>query len=75
MVSKSTSKEEYVFDALEGPVICEQTTPCPHEQTKETLWELSLPLGDDPFEQDSTVDLLNGFDSLCLKTEQKINSY
>ncbi|KAH6931412.1 hypothetical protein HPB50_024380 [Hyalomma asiaticum] len=58
LLTKDNCKEEYVFDALEVPTICEQIIPCPDEQVKETLRELSLPLSDDSIEQDATIDVL-----------------
>ncbi|KAH6937078.1 hypothetical protein HPB50_025514 [Hyalomma asiaticum] len=74
---KNNCKEEYVFDALEVPTICEQVIPCPDEQVKETLRELSLPLGDDSIEQDATIDVLIGSDQFweCLTRRiKKLNS-
>ncbi|KAH6948869.1 hypothetical protein HPB50_026620 [Hyalomma asiaticum] len=55
----------------------EQVIPCPVEQVKETLRELSLPLGDDSIEQDATIDVLIGSDQFweCLTRRiRKINS-
>ncbi|KAH6938874.1 hypothetical protein HPB50_014108 [Hyalomma asiaticum] len=34
LLSKDNCKEEYVFDALEVPTICEQVIPCPDEQVR-----------------------------------------
>ncbi|KAH6932836.1 hypothetical protein HPB50_010194 [Hyalomma asiaticum] len=77
LLSKDNCKEEYVFDALEVPTICEQVIPCPDEQVKETLRELSLPLGDNSIEQDAAIDVLIGSDQFweCLTRRiRKINS-
>ncbi|KAH6933352.1 hypothetical protein HPB50_014382 [Hyalomma asiaticum] len=77
LLSKDNCKEEYVFDALEVPTICEQVIPCPDEQVKETLRELSLPVGDNSIEQDATIDVLIGSDQFweCLTRRiRKINS-
>lgn len=73
LLSNDAAKEEYVFDALEVPSICEQIIPCPDEQIKVTLCKLSLLLGDDPMEQDVTVDVLIGSDNFweCLTRRTK----
>ncbi|KAH6948698.1 hypothetical protein HPB50_025871 [Hyalomma asiaticum] len=65
LLAKGNSKEVYVFDALE---VCEQVIPCPDEQVKKTLRELSLPVGDNSIEQDTTIDVLIGSDQFweCL---------
>ncbi|KAH6925638.1 hypothetical protein HPB50_008086 [Hyalomma asiaticum] len=77
LLANENSKEEYVFDALEVPSICEQVIPCPDEQVKGTLRELSLPVGDNSIEQDATIDVLIGSDQFweCLTRRiRKINS-
>ncbi|KAL1484437.1 hypothetical protein MTO96_032599 [Rhipicephalus appendiculatus] len=51
------------IEALETPSICEQLIPCPTEEVKTILLELSLPVGDDSQQSLSpTIDVLIGSD-------------
>ncbi|KAH7945567.1 hypothetical protein HPB49_012990 [Dermacentor silvarum] len=57
------SDKVYKIEAPETPSICEQVIPCPTEEIRATLLELSLPLGDDsPQGENLRIEVLVGSD-------------